>query len=86
VIRAIRLISGDVAAVVVVETEAEARRRGARIVAAVRQTLEWRGDAPGWKDLVAPSGQRSEVVLARADGGSGPLLDASAWSGCAHAR
>jgi 3-oxoacyl-[acyl-carrier-protein] synthase II len=73
----------DIAAVVVVESEAEARRRGARLVASVRQTLEWRGDAPAWKDLAAPRGQRSEVVLARADGGSEPFLGASAWRGFA---
>jgi 3-oxoacyl-[acyl-carrier-protein] synthase II len=72
----------DIAAAVVAETEAEARRRGARIVARVRQTLEWRGEIPGWQELLAPRGSRAEVVLARANGGSGPILDGSAWSGC----
>jgi 3-oxoacyl-[acyl-carrier-protein] synthase II len=73
----------DIAAAVVAETEADARRRGARIVARVRQTLEWRGDTPRWRDVVAPRGARAEVVLARPNGGSGPLLEGSAWSSCA---
>jgi len=77
------LARNDIAAVVVVESEAEARRRGARVVARVRQTLEWRGETREAKDLVAPQGERGEVVLARADGGSGPLLDGSSWGACA---
>jgi hypothetical protein len=72
----------DVAAAVVVETEAEARRRGARIVAHVRQALEWRGRGLPVTDLATPREGRAEVILARADGGAGPLLARTPWSSC----
>jgi 3-oxoacyl-[acyl-carrier-protein] synthase II len=74
---------GDVAAVVVVESDAEARRRGARGVARVRQALEWRGQGPGAGELLSPRGERGgEVVLARTGDGAGAWLDGTAWSGC----
>jgi 3-oxoacyl-[acyl-carrier-protein] synthase II len=73
---------GDVAAVVVVESDAEARRRGARVVARVRQALEWRGPAPGPGERVPPPVERGEVVLARTSDAAGTWLDGTAWSGC----
>ncbi len=64
----------DVAAAVVLETDDAAR---------VRQTLEWRADARGaLAALVAPSGAKAEVLLARANGGSDALLAATPWAAC----
>lgn len=73
---------GDVAAAVVVESEAEARRRGARVVARVRQALEWRGDCPTATELAPPQVGRAEVILARANGGTGTLLARTPWGAC----
>lgn len=73
----------DVAAAVVLETDGAARERGARVLARVRQTLEWRADGrTGLASLVAPSGGRGEVLLARANGGSDGLLAATPWAAC----
>jgi 3-oxoacyl-[acyl-carrier-protein] synthase II len=72
----------DVAAAIVVETEAGARRRGARVVARVRQALEWRGEGLPATELESPREGRAEVVLARANGGAGPLLERTPWSAC----
>lgn len=73
----------DVAAALVVETADAARERGARVLARVRQTLEWRADArSALAGLVAPSGAGAEVVLARANGGSDALLAATPWVAC----
>jgi 3-oxoacyl-[acyl-carrier-protein] synthase II len=74
----------DVAAAVVVESEREARERGARVHARVRQVLEW-CDEPARElaSLVAPLAlARAEVVLARAGGGVGVLLERTAWKDC----
>lgn len=69
----------DVAAAAVVEAESEARARGARVLARVEQTVEWRRDgAAALRALQAPHGP-AEVVLARANGGAGALLEATAW-------
>jgi 3-oxoacyl-[acyl-carrier-protein] synthase II len=73
----------DVAAAVVLETAEVARERGARVLARVRQTVEWRADArSALASLVAPSGGSAEVVLARANGGSDALLAATPWARC----
>jgi 3-oxoacyl-[acyl-carrier-protein] synthase II len=75
-------IPSDIAAAIVIETEAEARRRGVRVLARVRQTLEWRGDAKPLADLVSPRSDRTEVVVARANGEATALLDRSSWAAC----
>ena len=73
----------DVAATVVLETADVARERSARVLARIRQTLEWRADARSvLASLAAPSGAAAEVVLARANGGSDALLAATAWAKC----
>jgi 3-oxoacyl-[acyl-carrier-protein] synthase II len=73
----------DVAAAVVLEAADAARERGARVLARIRQTLEWRADARSELGrLVAPSGAAAEVVLARANGGSDALLAPTAWAAC----
>jgi 3-oxoacyl-[acyl-carrier-protein] synthase II len=72
----------DVAAAIVIETEAEARKRGGRVVARVRQALEWRGEGSLIAELAAPREGRAEVVLARANGGTGPLLAGTPWGAC----
>jgi hypothetical protein len=72
-----------VAASVVLEAADAARKRGARVLARVRQTLEWRADAgTALRSLVAPSGAAADVVLARANGGSDALLAATPWATC----
>jgi 3-oxoacyl-[acyl-carrier-protein] synthase II len=70
----------DVAAAIVVEAEHEARARGARVLARVRQTLEWRDEPRLLERLVGPAGSRGEVVLARSNGGADELLAATPWS------
>ncbi|HEX8796403.1 MAG TPA: beta-ketoacyl synthase N-terminal-like domain-containing protein [Polyangiaceae bacterium] len=73
----------DVAAAVVLETAEAARDRGARVLARVRQTLEWRADGRAvLASLVAPSEAGAEVVLARVNGGSDALLAATPWAAC----
>ena len=72
-----------VAAAVVLETQDEARRRGARVLARVRRTLEWRDDASlALASLPAPLGDRPEVVLARPNAGSDALLEGTVWAAC----
>jgi 3-oxoacyl-[acyl-carrier-protein] synthase II len=74
-------VRSDLAAAVVVESAAEAARRGARPVARIAQSIEWRGAAGGLQVVDAPRGARPEVILSRGNGGSGAMLDASAWAG-----
>ncbi|HEY3817128.1 MAG TPA: beta-ketoacyl-[acyl-carrier-protein] synthase family protein [Polyangiaceae bacterium] len=73
----------DVAAAVVVESEAEARQRGARVLVHVRQVVEWRGAVPPIAELAPPREGSAEVILPRDNGGSGPLLARTSWSECA---
>lgn len=73
----------DLAAVVVVERPDAPRARGTRALARVVQVLQWRDDAAGaLAQLCLPVASRSEVVLARSDGGAGELVDRSAWRDC----
>ena len=76
------LARSDVAAAVVVETEAGARERGARVVARVQQALEWRGARAPTTELASPGEGRAEVILARVNGGAGSLLASTAWGAC----
>lgn len=71
----------DIAAALVLEDEAEARRRSAPVMARVVQALEWR-DAPrdALGRLRGPGGDGAEVVLAREDEELDPWLAGSAWS------
>jgi len=74
----------DLAAAVVLESEREAGARGARVLARVRQLVEWRGAGRGTLDsLRAPQGSRAEVILSRANGGADALLAQTPWKGCA---
>jgi 3-oxoacyl-[acyl-carrier-protein] synthase II len=73
----------SLAAAIVLETRDEAIGRGARVLASVKQTLEWRDDAtPALASLRAPAGPRAEVVLARPNAGSDALLDGTSWAAC----
>jgi 3-oxoacyl-[acyl-carrier-protein] synthase II len=72
----------EVAAAVAIETEVEARRRGARVVVRVRQALEWRGDVAPSSALVAPREGAAEVIVPRADAGVDPALASTAWGAC----
>jgi 3-oxoacyl-[acyl-carrier-protein] synthase II len=71
----------DVAAAIVLEEQRAVRARGGRTLALVRQTLEWREDAPAIAQVVAPRGGAPEVFLARPNGGAGELLERTAWNG-----
>jgi 3-oxoacyl-[acyl-carrier-protein] synthase II len=72
---------GDVTAALVVESESTARERGARVLARVRQVLEWRSETRDpLATLVAPENTAAEVGLARANGGVDALLAGTAWS------
>jgi len=73
-------VRSDLAAAILVEALDEARERGARILARVEQTLEWRGDrgdvlAP----LRAPRSARADVLLARPGDGPDRLLASTPW-------
>jgi 3-oxoacyl-[acyl-carrier-protein] synthase II len=70
----------DVAAAIVIEAEGEAAARGARVLARVRQALEWRDDRAELERLVGPAARGAEVVLARANGGADELLAGTSWS------
>jgi 3-oxoacyl-[acyl-carrier-protein] synthase II len=76
----------DLAVALVVESEPEARARGASIVARVRQTIEWRDDAAlPLAKLGAPLAHPAEVVLARVEDDAEVLLGRTAWGGCSRA-
>jgi 3-oxoacyl-[acyl-carrier-protein] synthase II len=71
----------DVAAAVVVESEGEAIAQRKRILARVRQSLEWRAQpTAALASLQTPRGDRAEVVLARANGGIEELLQNTPWA------
>jgi len=73
----------DLAAAVVVESEREARERGARVLARIRQVVEWRAAGrEALESLVAPLGQGAEVVVSRTNGGVDELLEVTAWRRC----
>jgi hypothetical protein len=79
----------DLAAALVVETERGARERGGRVLARVRQVLEWRtdGGSAGIRDAgvlasLEPPGFRAELLEARPDGLAHDILARSAWSAC----
>jgi 3-oxoacyl-[acyl-carrier-protein] synthase II len=88
----VHAVRTDLAAAVVVESEREARARGQRVFAHLRQLIEWRdgedaslvpvraGGALG--ALRPPQGGRAEVVLAREDGALGELLNETVWGSC----
>ena len=71
----------DLGAVIVVESDEAARRRGAHVLARIRQTLEWR-DEPALGELVAPRGEDCEVIVARASADIVELVGATAWGRC----
>jgi 3-oxoacyl-[acyl-carrier-protein] synthase II len=68
----------DVAAAIVLEDDRAVRSRGGLALARVRQTLEWREEAP-LAQVVPPRGDAPEVVLARPNGGASELLEHTAW-------
>jgi 3-oxoacyl-[acyl-carrier-protein] synthase II len=70
----------DVAAAFVVEDEAAAAARGARVLARVRQRLEWRTDASAFAAIEAPRGAAPEVILARPHEEASRLLAGSPWA------
>jgi 3-oxoacyl-[acyl-carrier-protein] synthase II len=73
----------DVAAAVVVESEPRARAESGRVVARIRQLLEWRSSpSVAIASLQAPRGGRAEVVLPRADDGAEEFLGQTAWRSC----
>jgi 3-oxoacyl-[acyl-carrier-protein] synthase II len=91
----VHAVRTDLAAAVVVESEREARARGQRVLAYLRQLLEWRDGAGARLDptraakaleaLQPPRARRTEVVLAREDRGSDELLSKTGWRTCPRA-
>jgi 3-oxoacyl-[acyl-carrier-protein] synthase II len=77
----------EMAAVVLLEDEQEARRRGARVLARVEETLEWRDWRSSGAGVLArvrePRSKASEVLLARSDAAAEALLSQTSWSSCA---
>jgi 3-oxoacyl-[acyl-carrier-protein] synthase II len=74
--------SADLAAVLVVEVADVARARGARVLAQVAQTIEWRGDPrAALERLRPPSAARTEVIAPRA-GAARAALASTAWRDC----
>ena len=73
----------DMAAVVLLEEQGEARRRGARVLARIERTLEWRGDGADVLPRVeAPRSRASEVIVARLDAVADAWLARTPWSSC----
>jgi len=73
----------DLAAALVVESESDAKERGARVVARVGQMIEWRDDADGaLASLRAPLAYPAEVVLARVEDDADILLGRTPWMRC----
>ncbi|HEY4011751.1 MAG TPA: beta-ketoacyl-[acyl-carrier-protein] synthase family protein [Polyangiaceae bacterium] len=71
----------DLCAALVVEAEPAARARDARILARVRQRVEWRSGVEAVSAIAPPVGSRAEVVLARADDEASALVERTGWSG-----
>jgi 3-oxoacyl-[acyl-carrier-protein] synthase II len=73
----------DLAAALVVESESEAKERGAPVLACVRQMIEWRDDAvKALSSLRAPVAHPAEVVMARVEDDADILLGRTAWVRC----
>jgi 3-oxoacyl-[acyl-carrier-protein] synthase II len=73
----------DLAVAILVEAEGQAQTRGARILARVDQTIEWRGDGDGaLATLRGPRTSRAEVLLARAGEAADRLLSSTGWANC----
>ncbi|MGD0525704.1 MAG: beta-ketoacyl synthase N-terminal-like domain-containing protein, partial [Polyangiaceae bacterium] len=72
----------EVAAAVAIETEAGARRRGARVVVRVRQALEWRGEVAPSSALVSPRDGVAEVIVPRVNAEVDRVLGSTPWRAC----
>jgi 3-oxoacyl-[acyl-carrier-protein] synthase II len=71
----------DEAGVVVVESERAARARGARILARVARSFEWRGgDVDAARAVGAPGGDGAEVILVRATPAAAAFVARTAWA------
>jgi 3-oxoacyl-[acyl-carrier-protein] synthase II len=72
----------DLSAALVVEAEPAARERGARVLARVRQCIEWRSwsEAEAASALAPPTSGRAEVVLARGDDRASAIAARTGWS------
>jgi 3-oxoacyl-[acyl-carrier-protein] synthase II len=74
---------GEGAAAMVVEHEEAARARGARLLARVVATAEWRGAGAALDGIGAPRDVSRAVVVAARAPAIEALVGGSAWSGCA---
>jgi 3-oxoacyl-[acyl-carrier-protein] synthase II len=73
----------DLAAAVVLQSESDAQKHGLRVLARVRQVVEWRLDsASALSSLEPPRSGRAEAILSRVDAGVDDLLMRTAWRGC----
>jgi hypothetical protein len=77
-----RSARADLAAVVVVESVEEARRREADVLASVRHVLGWRGPETTTLAELPPPVAGAEVVLPRPNGGAEALLGTTPWGAC----
>ncbi len=76
----------DLAGALIVESGHEALARGARVLARIRQVVEWRGAGlEACARLGPPSGARAEVVLSRANAQVDALLEQTPWGRCPRA-
>jgi 3-oxoacyl-[acyl-carrier-protein] synthase II len=74
---------GDVAAAVVLESEASALARSATVLARVERVVEWRIDDPApLEALRQPRSARAEVVLARAGDAAERVVAQTGWTEC----
>jgi 3-oxoacyl-[acyl-carrier-protein] synthase II len=70
----------DLAAALAIESDAEARGRGARPLARVDQVLEWRGDGvAAAAEIRAPRGGRPEVICGRVTRATEDLVSKTHW-------
>lgn len=75
-------VTSDWSTAIVVESEPEASRRGARALARVRQLVEWRRAGDAVASLQPPAGGRAEVLLARSGDAAVELLARTRWWSC----
>lgn len=78
----VRAARADMAAALVVESEREAVAGGRRVLARVRQLVEWRDGTGPLASLQAPQGGRAEIVLSRSGDATEELLRDTPWFGC----
>ncbi len=73
----------DLASAVVLESESEAKARGVRVLARLRQLVEWRSSPrAAVAQMIGPESARAAVVVPRENGAVDELLAHTRWREC----